>query len=361
MNRGTPSVLVAMSGGVDSSVAACLLHEQGYRVLGSHLKLIHSGGVDHGCCGPAAESDAEAVARHAGFDFEVVDMSAAFKRTVLADFYDEHRRGRTPNPCARCNERIKFGAFLDRANELGFDFVATGHYVRTWRDTRGRWHLGRGLDRSKDQSYVLHMLGQEQLSRSLFPVGGQPKSVTRSHARRLGLAVSDKPDSQEVCFVPGADHAAFLEERAPDLVRAGAVVEARSGREIAEHRGTFRFTIGQRRGLGVATGSRSYVVGLDHRAGRVLVGPAELLERRGLVADRVSWVAGRPPDAPQFDADVAVRYRGGGALAIVRAAGADGATVEFRTPQRAIAPGQSVVFYVGDEVLGGGRIVEALA
>src|SRR5947209_17424998 len=178
-----------MSGGVDSSVAAALLHQQGYRVLGSHMKLVHLGGVDHGCCGPGAEADARAVAELVGFDFEVVDMNDEFERTVLADFFAEHRAGRTPNPCVRCNEHIKFRAFLRRADALGFDLVATGHYARSWRDRSGRWHLGRGLDRSKDQSYVLHMLGQRQLSRALFPVGGQTKAETRAPPQRLGLAV----------------------------------------------------------------------------------------------------------------------------------------------------------------------------
>ena len=164
-------------------------------------------------------------------------MSDTFERTVLADFFDEHRAGRTPNPCVRCNEHIKFGAFLRRADALGFDFVATGHYVRTWSDEAGRWHLGRGLDRSKDQSYVLHVLGQAQLARSLFPVGGQTKAETRAHAQRLGLPVAGKPDSQEVCFVPGADHAAFLERHAPDLVRPGEVVEAATGSVLGVTRG----------------------------------------------------------------------------------------------------------------------------
>src|SRR5438552_5665501 len=191
MNR-SPSVQVAMSGGVDSSVAACLLHERGYRVLGSHLKLVRTGGLDHGCCGPRAEADAAEVARIAGFDFELVDMSSAFERTVLADFFDEHRSGRTPNPCVRCNQHIKFRAFMDRADLLGFDLVATGHYARSWRDAAGRWHLGRGLDRAKDQSYVLHMLGQEQLGRALFPVGAQPKATTRAIAQDLGLPVAGK-------------------------------------------------------------------------------------------------------------------------------------------------------------------------
>jgi tRNA-uridine 2-sulfurtransferase len=354
-----PSVLVAMSGGVDSSVAAALLHEQGYRVLGSHMKLVHLGGVEHGCCGPQAEADARTVAEIAGFDFEIVDMNEEFERTVLSDFFSEHRAGRTPNPCVRCNEHIKFRAFLDRADRLGFEFVATGHYARTWTDAEGRWHLGRGLDRSKDQSYVLHMLGQGQLARSVFPVGGQTKAETRSHAERLGLPVAGKPDSQEVCFVPGADHGEFLAEHAPDLVRAGDVVDP-AGRVMAEHDGTFRFTIGQRRGLGVSIGERRYVVDVDADRNRVVVGPQELLARPGLLAEQVSWVAGRPPSDGPFEADVRIRYRGEDVPAVIDA-GAEEARVEFRMPQRAIAPGQSVVFYRGDEVLGGGRIREAVS
>jgi tRNA-specific 2-thiouridylase len=355
----TPSVLVAMSGGVDSSVSAALLRERGFRVLGSHMRLVDSGGLEHGCCGPQAEADAAEVARVAGFDFEVADLGAAFERTVLADFFDEHRAGRTPNPCVRCNQHIKFGAFLERADALGFDFVATGHYVRSWRTPDGRWHLGRGLDRAKDQSYMLHVLGQEQLARSLFPVGEQTKAETRAHAVRLGLPVAQKPDSQEVCFVPGADHAAYLAEHAPDLVRTGSVVDATSGAELGEHGGTFRYTIGQRRGLGVSTGERTYVVDVDREAGRVLVGPAELLARRGLVADGVTWVAGSPPDGP-VEATVRIRYRGEHAPGVVTPDGEGAARVEFRSPQHAVAPGQSAVFYAGDEVLGGGRIVEAL-
>jgi tRNA-specific 2-thiouridylase len=354
-----PSVLVAMSGGVDSSVAAALLHERGHRVLGSHMKLVHLDGVEHGCCGPQAEADAAEVADVVGFDFEIVDMSSVFERTVLRDFFAEHRAGRTPNPCVRCNERIKFGAFLDRADQLGLDRVASGHYARSWLDVAGRWHLGRGVDRSKDQSYVLHMLGQEQLARSLFPVGGQTKAETRAHAERLALPVARKPDSQEVCFVPGADHGAFLAEHAPDLVRRGAVV-APDGASLGEHDGTFRYTIGQRRGLGVSTGRRQYVVGLDPAANRVVVGPGELLSRCGLVAERVSWVAGEPPPGGPFEADVRVRYKGDAVPAVIDPSDALTVLVEFRTPQRAIAPGQSVVFYHGDEVLGGGVIRESV-
>jgi tRNA-specific 2-thiouridylase len=358
--RRRPSVLVAMSGGVDSSVAAALLHERGYRVVGCHMRLVHlAEGVDHGCCGPRARADAEAVAAHLGIDFEVVDLSEAFEATVLADFFREHLAGRTPNPCVRCNEHVKFGAFLALADRLGFDHVATGHYVRTWRDEGGRWHLGRGADPAKDQSYVLHGLGQAQLARALFPVGGQTKAETRAQARRLGLPVADKPDSQEVCFVPRGDHAAFLEEYLPALARPGEVVDP-SGRVLGTHRGTHRFTVGQRRGLGVSTGSPTYVLEVDREANRVVVGPAELLSRRGLVADRVSWVAGEAPSGRPFEADVQLRYRSGAVPAVVHPLGDGQVRVEFRAPQRAVAPGQSAVFYRGDEVLGGGRIVETL-
>ena len=351
------SVLVAMSGGVDSSVAACLLAEAGHEVLGSHMKLVHTDGVEHGCCGPQAEADARAVAEHAGFAFEVADLSDVFEERVIADYVSEHQLGRTPNPCVRCNERIKFGAFLDRARSLGFDLVATGHYARRVRGENGRWRLLRGIDRAKDQSYMLHTLGQEELERSLFPIGEQTKGETRAHARRLGLPVAGKPDSQELCFVPRADGGAFLEERAPHLVREGEVVDP-DGRVLGAHAGAHRFTIGQRRGLGVSTGERSYVVDVDPAANRVVVGPGELLARRGLVAESVTWVL-EPPSGP-VEAEVQIRYNADAVPAIVEPLPGDAAHITFRAPQRAIAPGQSAVFYAGDEVLGGGTIARAL-
>jgi tRNA-specific 2-thiouridylase len=347
------SVLVAMSGGVDSSVAACLLLEAGHEVLGSHLRLVHGDGLDHGCCGPTAEADARAVARTAGFPFEVVDLTEVFEERVVDDYVAELDAGRTPNPCVRCNERIKFGAFLERARSLDVDFVATGHYVRTVRDEHGAWHLFRGADRSKDQSYVLHMLGQEELGRSLFPVGSLSKQETRGHARRFGLAVAEKPDSQELCFVPEGQAQAFAASRAPHLQRQGDIVDA-TGRVLGTHGGTYRYTIGQRKGLGISTRDRTYVVGIDATANRVVVGPAELLARRALHAERVNWIAGCP--AGPFEAEVKIRYRGESAPAVVEPAGSGEARVEFRTPQRAVTPGQGVVFYSGDEVVGGGTI-----
>lgn len=351
------SVLVAMSGGVDSSVAACLLNEAGHEVLGSHMKLVHLDGVEHGCCGPQAEADARAVAEHAGFAFEVADLSAVFEERVIGDYVGEHERGRTPNPCVRCNERIKFGAFLDRARDLGFDMVATGHYARRVHGSDGRWHLHRGVDRVKDQSYVLHTLGQEQLARSLFPIGEQTKAETRAHAGRLGLPVAGKPDSQELCFVPRADGGGFLEERAPHLVRQGQVVDPQ-GRVLGVHAGLHRFTIGQRRGLGVSTGERSFVLDVDPEANRIVVGPGELLARRGLMAESVRWVV-EAPSGP-VEAEVKIRYNGEAVPAIAEPLPGCQARVTFRHPQRAIAPGQSAVFYAGDEVLGGGTIARAL-
>ena len=353
------SVLVAMSGGVDSSVAACLLKEQGYDVVGSHMNLVHLDRVEHGCCGPAARADAAEVARIAGIPFEIADLSDEFAATVIDDFVGEHEAGRTPNPCARCNGEIKFGAFLRRADELGIDLVATGHYVRGLRDDGGAWHLLRGADADKDQSYMLHMLGQRQLSRSRFPIGGMPKAETRAHAARFGLPVASKPDSQELCFAPSGDAGTFVRSAAPQLVHEGAVVDT-EGQEIGSHDGTFAFTVGQRRGLGVATGERRYVVDVDAASNRVMVGPQELLSRRGLVADRVSWVAGQAPDDGPFEASVRIRYRGDDVPAVIEPLDGERIRVEFRSTQRAVAPGQSVVMYAGDEVLGGGRILEAL-
>jgi tRNA-uridine 2-sulfurtransferase len=351
------SVLVAMSGGVDSSVAACLLQERGYEVVGSHMRLVHLDGVEHGCCGPAARRDAAEVARIAGFAFEVCDLTDAFERTVIADFVAEHEAGRTPNPCARCNGEIKFGAFLRRADELDVDFVATGHYARS-AFAQGRWRLLRGADATKDQSYMLHMLGQRELARSLFPVGELPKARTRALAERFGLPVAAKPDSQELCFAPSGEAGAYLASVAPHLMTEGDVVDP-DGRVLARHGGAAAFTVGQRRGLGVAGPEPSYVLEVDAATRRVVVGPGELLARSGLVADRVSWVAGGSPSDGPFEAEIRIRYRGEDVPAVIEPED-DRVRVEFRTPQRGVAPGQSAVVYRRDELLGGGRIVDAV-
>jgi tRNA-specific 2-thiouridylase len=355
-----PSVLVAMSGGVDSSVAGCLLQEQGFDVLGSHMRLVHLDGVDHGCCGPSARRDAEETARIAGFPFEICDLTDEFESAVLADFATEHEAGRTPNPCARCNGEIKFGAFLRRADALGIDMVASGHYVRRARNLAGDgWRLLRGLDPGKDQSYMLHMLGQRALARSLFPVGELPKTETRALAVRFGLPVATKPDSQELCFAPSGDAGAYARANLPHLVREGEVVD-QDGAVLGTHEGAYAFTVGQRRGTAVATGERRYVVQVDQPSNRVVVGPGELLDRSGLVADRFSWIAGSPPGGGPFEAEVRIRYRGADVPCVAEPLADDHVRIEFRSPQRAVAPGQSAVLYRGDEVLGGGRIVEAI-
>jgi len=325
-------------------------------VLGSHMRLVHGDGVDHGCCGPTARADAGAVAGIAGFPFEVCDLTEDFDRSVLADFAAEHEAGRTPNPCARCNGEIKFGAFLRRADELGVDVVATGHYVRR-QSGDGGWRLLRGIDRSKDQSYMLHMLGQRALARSLFPVGELTKAETRALAVRFGLPVAGKRDSQELCFAPAGDAAAYARANLPHLARPGEVVDP-EGNVLGRHQGAFAFTVGQRRGTGVAVGERRYVVDVEPAANRVVVGPAELLGRSGLVADRCSWIAGGPPGDGPFEAEVRIRYRGDDVPCVVEPLRRDRVRVEFRSPQRAVAPGQSAVLFRGDEVLGGGRIVE---
>ena len=266
----------------------------------------------------------------------------------------------TPNPCALCNGEIKFGAFLRRADELGIDFVATGHYVRNVRDAGGSWHLRRGADLAKDQTYMLHMLGQRELSRSLFPVGGMPKAETRAHAERFGLPVASKPDSQELCFAPAGDAGAFVREHATDMIAPGGTVVDPDGAVLAEHDGTFAFTVGQRRGLGVAVGAPVYVAEIDRAANRVVVGPEELLARRGLEADRASWTCGEAPTGP-FEADVRIRYKGDDAPAVIEPTdGGRAFSVTFRFPQRAVAPGQSAVIYRGDELLGGGRILRSV-
>jgi tRNA-specific 2-thiouridylase len=299
------------------------------------------------------------VAERLGIPFETFDVSDEFEETVIDDYFGEHEAGRTPNPCARCNEHIKFGAFLRRADELGCDFVATGHYSRVTRTEDGRWRLLRAADSAKDQSYVLHMMGQQQLSRSLLPLGDMTKVETRAEARRLGLLeIAAKPDSQEVCFVPDDDHVGFLEEFLPRMIREGEMVDT-EGNVVGTHQGSFRYTIGQRRGLGVSTGRPNYVLDIDAATNRVVIGSDELLSRSGLVADRLAWVAGEPPSDGPFEAEVRVRYRGEDTPAVAEVEG-DIAEVEFRSPVRAVAPGQSVVFYRGEECLGGGRIVQAL-
>lgn len=354
-------IVVAMSGGVDSSVAAALLVEQGYDVVGVTLRVWSARAADDGaerfgaCCGTTATDDARAVARALSIPHYVLDSAAEFRRAVIDRFAAEYRDGRTPVPCLACNTELKFGSLLRRAAAWDAAAVATGHYARVEHDARsGRWLLRRALDARKDQTDFLWPLTQAQLAGARFPVGGLLKDEVRAHARRFGLVTADKPESQEICFVPGGDYRAFLRARDPGGFAQGPIVD-RAGRKLGTHAGLPAYTVGQRKGLGVTTGRRLYVLDVDPAGNTVTVGEVEELERRTLTAVATNFIACDPPAAPLV-VDAKIRHGHVPAPARVRALGDGRAEVVFETAQRAVAPGQSVVFYGGDVVIGGGVI-----
>jgi tRNA-specific 2-thiouridylase len=353
-------VVVAMSGGVDSSVAAALLVEQGYEVVGITLKLSASASR---CCSLEDAEDARRVAECLGIRFFVANYTDQFRREVVEPFADAYLAGETPIPCVACNGRLKFGRLLERARALGAHRVATGHYARLARaapNANGnRWQLWRGRDRRKDQSYFLFDLDQARLARLVFPVGALTKEEVRERARSLGLATADKPESQEICFVPDGDYARVVESVRPDAVPGRGTIVDEAGAVLGEHRGIHHFTIGQRRGLGVAQGARRYVKAIDPTRNEITVAPAERLRSRGARVGRVCWIdgAGPPPDGA---VEVQVRYRHRAAPARL-APHADGVEVWFDEPVSAVTPGQAAVFYAGDRVLGGGWISAPLA
>ncbi len=354
-------VAVAMSGGVDSSVAAALLVEQGYEVVGLTMQIWpKEEGGDGGtgvraCCGVEAVEDARRVARAIGIRHYVVNLREAFHRLVIAPFCDEYLQGRTPNPCILCNTRIKFGALLRRAEEIGARRLATGHYASVgWDQRRGRWVIRRAADRSKDQSYTLYDLKQEHLAKALFPLGETRKTETRARARQLGLSVAAKPDSQQICFVTEGKYGEYVERERPGAAKPGPIVD-REGRQIGRHRGISFYTIGQRHGLRVAHGRPLYVVGMEAAGNRIVVGEEQDLLAGGLVMGGVNWVSvpGLPAGGGRFR--VKVRY---GAPLVACAARPEGEKVRLRfsQPQRAVAPGQAAVCYEGDAVAFGGMI-----
>jgi tRNA-specific 2-thiouridylase len=351
-------IVVAMSGGVDSSVAAGLLLEAGHEVVGLSMQLYdqREGDVRFGsCCTIDDLHDARRAAASLGIRHYIVNFERQFEHGVIANFVREYAAGRTPIPCVHCNGQLKFASLVERARGLDADAVATGHYARVAYDERcGRHVLRRGADVNKDQSYFLFTLEQDQLARAHFPVGGLDKPTVRAHARRLGLPVAEKPDSQEICFVPPGGHADFVERRAPE-VRAPGVVADRTGRVIGRHDGIHRFTVGQRKGLGLSSATPLYVLAIDAPSRTVTVGPRAALDRARFTAREVNWILGPPPDAP-LPVTAQVRYRHRAAPAQVTALAGGRAAVTFDEPQPAIAPGQAVVFYDDDVVVGGGWI-----
>jgi tRNA-specific 2-thiouridylase len=349
-------IVVAMSGGVDSSVAAALLTDGGHEVIGLSMQLYdqQQGEARFGtCCTIDDLYDARRVAAALGIPHYIVRFEQAFREHVIQNFIQEYAAGRTPLPCAHCNSDLKFATLLDRARGLGADRVATGHYAQVEFDAgTGQHVLKRGADADKDQSYFLFSLTQDQLAAAVFPVGSLTKPQVRETARARGLAVSSKPDSHELCFVADGDRAAFIErETGP---RSGIITDT-EGHVLGRHDGVHRFTIGQRKGLGLSAAQPLYVVDLDAGTQRVVVGTRDNLAASSLEASGVNWIAGAAPSAP-IVAEAQIRYRHHAAPATVRALGGTRAQVTFDEPQYAITPGQAVVFYRGDVVLGGGWI-----
>ena len=355
MSKGR--VIVAMSGGVDSSVAALLLKEQGYEVIGVTMRLWtverdELPAMSKRCCSVEDVDDARRVCQTIGVPHYVLNFEREFQSHVVDYFCQEYDRGRTPHPCLACNDKIKFDFLLRRAMFLEADYVATGHYARVRRNGAG-FKLLRGVDPKKDQSYVLFTLTQRELARLLLPIGEHPKGHIRELAARAGLPVADKPDSQEICFIPDGDYRKFVGERVRP--RPGQILDA-GGSVLGEHPGIQFFTIGQRRGLGLSgnTGKPMYVVKIDPEANQVTLGPEEALFRRDLWASRTSFVSGHAP-TEALDVTAKIRYKASQSAATVLASG-KWAKLRFEEPQRAVTPGQAVVFYRGEEVVGGGMI-----
>ena len=347
-------VVVAMSGGVDSSVTAALLVEQGHEVIGVHMKLHDAApGSEPGtCCGLDDAIDARRVADRLGIPFYVMNLREAFQKAVIDDLTDTYLAGRTPNPCIQCNGVLKFKVLLARAMALGATHLATGHYARI---EDGALH--RAVDAHKDQTYFLFPMTPMALERTWFPLGGMTKAEVREHARRFDLLTAEKAESQDVCFLPEGDHARFIAEQRPEADTAGEIVDE-AGRVLGYHDGYVRYTVGQRRGLGVALGFPAYVLRIEPETKRVVVAPKNRLEHRGLQASRATWF-----DRPDPDRTVRARVRHNGGLTpcSVDVDGQDGSfSVRFHEPVLAVAPGQAVVFYEGDRVLGGAWIQRAL-
>ncbi|MEI7938056.1 MAG: tRNA 2-thiouridine(34) synthase MnmA [Verrucomicrobiota bacterium] len=351
-------VVVGMSGGVDSSATAALLLEQGYDVVGITLKLWPQDCVSRAedkCCGPQAVTDARAVCHKLGIPYYLIDESAEFQSKVIQYFADEYKAGRTPNPCVMCNQNLKFGRLIERADQLGAQYVATGHFARVAKSPDGaRTLLERGCDLRKDQSYFLFSLRQDQLARAMFPLGEKTKSDARAVAHGCNLKTADKEESMEICFVPDNDYGKFLQQASLVQKHRGEIVNLQ-GQVLGEHEGIEFFTIGQRKGLGISSPKPLYVIELDAARNRVVVGDDSALLRAEFVVERCNWISFDLPPAT-LDATVKIRYNHLGAPATLTPLPGGAAKVKLHVPQRAITAGQAAVFYQDDLVLGGGWI-----
>jgi tRNA-specific 2-thiouridylase len=352
-----PRAIVAMSGGVDSSVTAALLHAEGYEVVGITLQLYDHGAAINkakACCAGQDIADAKRVAETVGFPHYTLDYESRFRQEVIDDFADTYLRGETPIPCVRCNQTVKFRDLLQTARDLGGDFLATGHYVQ--RITQGgRAELHRGADPAKDQSYFLFATTQEQLDFLRFPLGGKSKDETRALAARFGLSVADKPDSQDICFVPTGHYSNLVQKLRPEAIQPGEIVHL-DGRVLGRHDGIIQFTVGQRKGLGIGGGEVLYVIRLEPETRRVIVGPEAALACSELRVAGVNWLGDAPLSADGVPILARVRSTRPPIPATVFADGAGGARVVFAIPQQGVSPGQACVFYQGERVLGGGWI-----
>ncbi len=346
-----------MSGGVDSSATAALLLEQGFDVVGVTLKLWPQDCVSRAedkCCGPQAVMDARAVCHKLGVPYYLIDEAAEFQSKVINYFAAEYKAGRTPNPCVMCNQNLKFGTLIDRADQLGAQFIATGHFARLEKNSDGRTLLKRGRDSRKDQSYFLFSLRQEQLSRAMFPLGEKTKSDTREVARHCNLKTADKEESMEICFVPDNDYGGFLQKAGLAEKHRGEIVNVH-GHTLGHHDGIEFYTIGQRKGLGITTPKPVYVVELDAENNRVIVGDESALDRDEFTVDRCNWIPFDNLSEP-IEVTAKIRYNHPGTTATVTSLGNGRAKVKLQTPQRAVTPGQAAVFYQEDLVVGGGWI-----
>ena len=350
-------VVIAMSGGVDSSVAAAILVKQGYEVIGMMLRLWSEPGIEgtNRCCTPDAMAQARRVAAQLGIPFYAVDAQQVFRDQVVDYFIKGYTQGVTPNPCLRCNRHIRWGFLLDRARTLGARYLATGHYARLQQDPSSGIQLLRAHDEDKDQSYVLYVLSQEQLTHTLFPLGDYTKSQVRQLARELSLPVAERADSQDLCFLGDGDYRTFLARSAPHVISPGPILDY-NGRMLGKHQGLAFFTIGQRKGLGIAAPQPLYVLNKDFQKNALIVGEKQHLGKSDLDVAEVNWIAGEPPKPP-LRALVKIRYRAAPMWATINLLGKHGAHVIVDQPLPDITPGQAAVFYDGEVCLGGGIIL----